>query len=364
MAVAVTTHRTQDRGARRARRRGQDDARRAAARDDRCDPEARGPSSTAPPSATPSPRRSPGKPLALDDRSRPSRSATERIDLIDTPGVADFVVRGGARARGRRRGGHRRERDRRRRGADRGGLAPRGARGHPTRGRRDQARPRGGRSTSRCSPRCATRSARASLPSSCPSARGPRSAASPTCSPTSRSPTTTGAPTQRSGARRDRRRRAPVREQLVEGIVLADDELMSRYLDGDALSMEELEGALTVGLADGSVVPVVCVSGETGIGVDRLATLLSELSPSRGVHGLARRRGRGAAARPERRRPCCARSRPCSTRSSGAITWLEVVSRHAAPRRRARPTCDSRERGAAPHAPGAARQGARRRSAR
>jgi elongation factor G len=76
-----------------------------------------------------------------------------------------------------------------------------------------------------------------------------------------------------------------VREQLVEGIVLADDELTARYLDGDALSMEELEGALTIGLADGSVVPVVCVSGETGIGVDRLASLLSEIAPCRGVHG-------------------------------------------------------------------------------
>jgi elongation factor G len=74
-----------------------------------------------------------------------------------------------------------------------------------------------------------------------------------------------------------------VREQLVEGIVLADDELTARYLD--ALSMEELEGALSVGLADGSVVPVVCVSGETGIGVDRLASLLSEIAPCRGVHG-------------------------------------------------------------------------------
>ena len=76
-----------------------------------------------------------------------------------------------------------------------------------------------------------------------------------------------------------------VREQLVEGIVLADDDLMARYLDGDELSMEELEGALTIGLADGSVVPVVCVSGETGIGVDRLASLLSEIAPCRGVHG-------------------------------------------------------------------------------
>jgi elongation factor G len=116
-----------------------------------------------------------------------------------------------------------------------------------------------------------------------------------------------------------------VREQLVEGIVLADDELMSRYLDGDALSMEELEGALSIGLADGTVVPVVCVSGETGIGVDRLASLLSELSPVRGVHGVAD----GEAVEIERdpSGPTVLRAfKTVLDPFVGRITWLEVVS--------------------------------------
>ena len=116
-----------------------------------------------------------------------------------------------------------------------------------------------------------------------------------------------------------------VREQLVEGIVLADDELMARYLDGDALSMEELEAALSVGLADGSVVPVVCVSGETGIGVDRLATLLSELSPSRGVHGS--RGGESVELPRDPDGPVVLRAfKTVLDPFVGRVTWLEVVS--------------------------------------
>lgn len=116
-----------------------------------------------------------------------------------------------------------------------------------------------------------------------------------------------------------------VREQLVEGIVLADDELMSRYLEGEALSMEELETALSVGLADGSVVPVVCVSGETGIGVDRLATLLSELAPSRGVHGV--RAGEPVEVPRDPQGPPVLRAfKTVLDPFVGRITWLEVVS--------------------------------------
>jgi len=116
-----------------------------------------------------------------------------------------------------------------------------------------------------------------------------------------------------------------VREQLVEGIVLADDELTSRYLDGDALSMEELEAALSVGLADGSVVPVVCVSGETGIGVDRLATLLSEIAPCRGVHGM--RAGESVELPRDPAGPPVLRAfKTVLDPFVGRITWLEVVS--------------------------------------
>ncbi|HEV3213485.1 MAG TPA: elongation factor G [Acidimicrobiales bacterium] len=116
-----------------------------------------------------------------------------------------------------------------------------------------------------------------------------------------------------------------VREQLVEGIVLADDDLTARYLEGDALSMEELEAALSIGLADGSVVPVVCVSGETGIGVDRLASLLSELSPSRGVQGT--RGGEMLELPRDPAGPPVLRAfKTVLDPFVGRITWLEVIS--------------------------------------
>lgn len=68
-----------------------------------------------------------------------------------------------------------------------------------------------------------------------------------------------------------------VHEALVEGIVVGDDALTERYLDGDVLSFEELEAHLADGVAAASVFPVVCTSATTGIGIDRLATLLVEL---------------------------------------------------------------------------------------
>ncbi len=71
-----------------------------------------------------------------------------------------------------------------------------------------------------------------------------------------------------------------VREQLVEGIVVADDGLMERYLDGDIPSTEELEATLAGGVAQGVVFPVVCGSATTGVGIDRLASLLAEIAPS------------------------------------------------------------------------------------
>ncbi|MDA8072739.1 MAG: elongation factor G [Actinomycetota bacterium] len=73
-----------------------------------------------------------------------------------------------------------------------------------------------------------------------------------------------------------------VREQLVEGIVVGDDALMERYLDGDMPTPEELEATLATGMSDGLVFPVVCGSAITGVGVDRLASLIAEIGPSPG----------------------------------------------------------------------------------
>jgi len=71
-----------------------------------------------------------------------------------------------------------------------------------------------------------------------------------------------------------------VREQLVEGIVVGDDALMERYLEGDVPSTDELEATLASGVAQGLVFPVVCGSAATGVGIDRLASLLAEIGPS------------------------------------------------------------------------------------
>jgi elongation factor G len=55
---------------------------------------------------------------------------------------------------------------------------------------------------------------------------------------------------------------------------------MERYLEGDIPSSIELEATLASGVAQGVVYPVVCGSALTGIGVDRLASLLAEIGPA------------------------------------------------------------------------------------
>jgi elongation factor G len=71
-----------------------------------------------------------------------------------------------------------------------------------------------------------------------------------------------------------------VRDNLVEGIVVADDDLVERYLEGEAIGLDELERTLHDGIAQASVFPVVVGSATAEIGVDRLADLLVEIGPS------------------------------------------------------------------------------------
>jgi elongation factor G len=71
-----------------------------------------------------------------------------------------------------------------------------------------------------------------------------------------------------------------IHEQLVEGIVVGDDDLMERYLNGETLDYAELEKSLAGGVASGSVFPVLCCSALSGVGVDRLARLIEELCPT------------------------------------------------------------------------------------
>ena len=71
-----------------------------------------------------------------------------------------------------------------------------------------------------------------------------------------------------------------VHDNLVEGIVVADDALMERYLEGETISPKELEDTLAHGVAAGLVFPVVCGSATKLIGIDRLAQFICEIGPS------------------------------------------------------------------------------------
>jgi elongation factor G len=71
-----------------------------------------------------------------------------------------------------------------------------------------------------------------------------------------------------------------VRDNLVEGIVVADDDLTERYLEGEEISPKELEEALAKGVAQATVFPVTCGSAARMIGIDRLAQLICEVGPS------------------------------------------------------------------------------------
>ncbi len=68
-------------------------------------------------------------------------------------------------------------------------------------------------------------------------------------------------------------------DEVTEEIVAHDDEQLERYLAGDVPTAAELERTLAHEVEDREAFPVLVVSGVTGVGVDRLADLLCELSP-------------------------------------------------------------------------------------
>ncbi len=71
-----------------------------------------------------------------------------------------------------------------------------------------------------------------------------------------------------------------VHDQLVEGIVVGDDDLLTAYLDGEIPSVEVLEATMKKGVTAATVFPVVCGSATRPIGVDRLADFIIEVGPS------------------------------------------------------------------------------------
>ena len=71
-----------------------------------------------------------------------------------------------------------------------------------------------------------------------------------------------------------------VHDNLVEGIVVGDDALLERYLEGDIPAFDELEHVLADGVAGAQVFPVVCGSAAADVAIDRLADFICEIGPA------------------------------------------------------------------------------------
>ena len=70
------------------------------------------------------------------------------------------------------------------------------------------------------------------------------------------------------------------REAIMEAAAGAEDELMEKYFEEGELSPEEMMHGLRQGILDGTVVPVVCCSSLTRIGLSKLLDNIIDLMPS------------------------------------------------------------------------------------
>lgn len=81
-----------------------------------------------------------------------------------------------------------------------------------------------------------------------------------------------------------------ISESLLESIVVADEEVLARYFEGQMPSDEEISRLLARAMLDGTLIPIVCVSAKTGVGIPELldALRLCAVSPDRLVRRARR----------------------------------------------------------------------------
>lgn len=74
---------------------------------------------------------------------------------------------------------------------------------------------------------------------------------------------------------------AEIHQGLIESIIEVDEEVMERYFEGQQPTDEELGRLIVRAVAEGSLVPILCCSGKTGVGVPELldALVMCGLSP-------------------------------------------------------------------------------------
>jgi elongation factor G len=71
-----------------------------------------------------------------------------------------------------------------------------------------------------------------------------------------------------------------LREQLIETAIESDDDLMTKYLEGEELSEEEVQRAIRTAIAGGGLVPILCGSAARNVGIQTLLDAIVDYVPS------------------------------------------------------------------------------------
>jgi elongation factor G len=88
---------------------------------------------------------------------------------------------------------------------------------------------------------------------------------------------TLSVPTDTNGAVLDP---ADINKTLLDAIVEADEALMERFFEGEALTPEEITTGISTAICAETLIPIFCVSARTGVGVDELMNGLASFAPS------------------------------------------------------------------------------------
>ena len=70
------------------------------------------------------------------------------------------------------------------------------------------------------------------------------------------------------------------REKLVEGIVSVCDTQLEKYLEGQEISDETLQGCFSTAIAAGSIVPVLCCNNKKELGIESVVDIIAKFTPS------------------------------------------------------------------------------------
>lgn len=115
-------------------------------------------------------------------------------------------------------------------------------------------------------------------------------------------------------------------DNLVERVVETDDDMLTRFLDGETPTHEALVEQLTRAVNAGQIVPIFCVATKKEIGLADLLDDLAEFAPSpvTGTAKKALRAGQEIALRPDPAAPVVARAFKCHADKFGNLTYLRV----------------------------------------